>query len=81
MQVLQTFHRAKPHKGSPLKTTHLEKIRGKSFVYEAREDQFYNESGYNDHFRNTVCNFEVNKVHPCENLTETFYPVIYMLLI
>ena len=59
---------------------HLEEILSKSFVYEAREDWFYDEPGYNDHFRNTVCNFEVNKKHPCENSTETLINIWPVML-
>ena len=53
-QVLQTFHRAKAFKGSPLKVAQLQTICGKDsapLVFDTRPEPFWNSEEMSDRFR------------------------------
>ncbi|XP_014674679.1 PREDICTED: uncharacterized protein LOC106814834 [Priapulus caudatus] len=55
-QVLQTFHKAKVYKGSPMKSDDFEAIRGKegsSLVFDPRPRHMRNSVNSTNRFRNT----------------------------
>lgn len=64
LQVLQTFHHAKPHMGSPVKAADFQQIRKNktSLVYDPRPVAYRSRVGYSDDFRNKCINFQVNLV-------------------
>ena len=65
-QVLQKFHRAKPHKGSPLKASQLSSIRGKTrpYMYDPRPLKRRNPEKNEEKLRNVILNSQVrvNKI-------------------
>ena len=70
LQVLQTFHHAKPYKGSPLKSENLQTIRGQEemLIFDPRPEWLRNQPGASDFFRNTCINSQVinvTKVQTC----------------
>ena len=62
-QKLQTFHRAKPHKGSPMKAASFQTVRGKeqTLVYDPRPEHMRNRPEKKDQFRNMCINSQANK--------------------
>ncbi|XP_014675887.1 PREDICTED: uncharacterized protein LOC106815876 [Priapulus caudatus] len=59
-QVLQSFHQAKPHKGSPMKMRRLNEVRGKSrsLIYDPRPTTRRDPQQIQQHFRQVVLNYQ-----------------------
>ena len=58
-----TFHHAKPHKGSPMKSGDFCAVRGKGvgeYSYDPRPLHRRNPEGYADSVRNACINFQVS---------------------
>ncbi|XP_014675328.1 PREDICTED: uncharacterized protein LOC106815391 [Priapulus caudatus] len=59
-QRLQTFHHAKAYRSSPMKAAKLHDMRGHSFRYDPRPEEYRNQEGYPDHFQNAVINYQAS---------------------
>jgi len=62
IQVLQIFHRARPHHDSPIKTSQLNAARGRMkrpLSYDPRPSHLRNLTGYPAYVRNLVVNVQV----------------------
>lgn len=77
--MLQTFHHAKPHKGSPFKASSL-LTRKRKITYDPRPSKFRGLSSYPCYFRNIVLNFQVS-VQFIKNNLFTTYETIHDTLI
>ncbi|XP_074653631.1 uncharacterized protein LOC141907787 [Tubulanus polymorphus] len=69
-QVLQKFHQAKPHKGSPIKCKQFGEVRGKSksLIYDPRPLKKRNVPGKEDTWRNAIINHQGRKRMPISQL-------------
>lgn len=69
-QRLQTFHKAKKFKGSPVKCADLDLGTEGDFSYDPRPDKYRNNKGYPDFVRNLVANFERDHRMPIDTTIE-----------
>ena len=79
-QVLQTFHKSKPHKGSPLKASNLQVLRKSEWNlhYDPRPAELQNTEMYPDYFRSQLHwgqeNASASAVHACQHTSPQSRP-------
>lgn len=61
-QVLQTFHRTKPYKGSPMKTATFQEVRIHNLSYDPRPAKFRKRLDTDDRMRNACISYQAT--HP-----------------
>ena len=75
LQKLQTFHHARPHRGSPLKAESFKDIMRKKRnpIYDPRPVKYRKLEGREDTFRNLCVNFQVSSL---KYLFIEVYPIL-----
>ncbi|KAL3831917.1 hypothetical protein ACJMK2_023611 [Sinanodonta woodiana] len=70
LSCTQTFHKAKPHNGSPLKAHHLHTIRGNygTRQFHPRPSKYRVQEAYPDFFRNVCLNYNGSIKMPVRHL-------------
>lgn len=67
-QVLQTFHKVKKFKGSPVKCADLDLGTENDFAFDPRPHKYRNNPGYPDFVRNLVTNFQSDHRMPIQGI-------------